>query len=153
MHILALRSYGDYVILLNSIKHADLKQDVKIITSNHLKPLHEALNANFSTNFEFIFKDFGIKNGLMAFFTNKYLTINIITGLSFVLSGYFTFVFSKKILNSFFLAFLTGFIFSFQPFIQSRLYVGHYNLILTFTIPLFLINLFNFFFKNNKWLT
>ena len=72
MHILALRSYGDYVILLNSIKHADLNQDVKIIASNHLKPLHEALNADFSTNFEFIFKDFGIKNGLMAFFTNKY---------------------------------------------------------------------------------
>jgi ADP-heptose:LPS heptosyltransferase len=72
MHILALRSYGDYVILLNSIKHADLNQDVKIIASNHLKPLHEALSADFSTNFEFIFKDFGIKNGLMAFFTNKF---------------------------------------------------------------------------------
>jgi hypothetical protein len=90
-------------------------------------------------------------NIVNLFFANKYLTINIITGLSFVSSGYLTFVFSKKILNSFFLAFLTGFIFSFQPFIQSRLYVGHYNLILTFTIPLFLINLFNFFFKNNKW--
>jgi ADP-heptose:LPS heptosyltransferase len=72
MHILALRSYGDYVILLNSIKHAGIKESIKIVVSNHLKPLHEALNANFSANFEFIFKDFGIKNGLLGFFTNRY---------------------------------------------------------------------------------
>jgi ADP-heptose:LPS heptosyltransferase len=72
MHILALRSYGDYVILLNSIKHADIKQDVTIIASNHLKPLHESLNVNFPNNFIFIFKDLGIKNGLMSFFTIKY---------------------------------------------------------------------------------
>jgi len=72
MHILALRSYGDYVILLNSIKNADIKQDVQIIASNHLKPIHEALNVNFSTNFNFIFKDLGIKNGLLGFFTNKH---------------------------------------------------------------------------------
>jgi len=71
MHILALRSYGDYVILLNSIKHAGIKENIRIVVSNHLKPLHEALNASFSTNFEFIFKDFGIKNGLLGFFTNK----------------------------------------------------------------------------------
>jgi ADP-heptose:LPS heptosyltransferase len=72
MHILALRSYGDYVILLNSIKHAGLKENITIVVSNHLKPLHEALNPNFSKNFEFIFKDFGIKNGLLGFFTNRY---------------------------------------------------------------------------------
>jgi len=72
MYILALRSYGDYVILLNSIKHADLKENVKIVVSSHLKPLHEALNPSFSKNFEFIFKDFGVKNGLMSFFTNRH---------------------------------------------------------------------------------
>ena len=72
MHILALRSYGDYVILLNSIKHADVKENVKIVVSSHLKPLHEALSPNFSKNFEFIFKDFGIKKGLMGFFTNRH---------------------------------------------------------------------------------
>ena len=73
MHILALRSYGDYVILLNSIKHADIKENIIIVVSSHLRPLHEALNANFSSNFEFLFKDFGIKNGLLSFFTNKHL--------------------------------------------------------------------------------
>ena len=72
MHILALRSYGDYVILLNSIKHADVKESVKIVVSSHLKPLHEALSPSFSKNIEFIFKDFGVKNGLMGFFTNRH---------------------------------------------------------------------------------
>ena len=72
MHILALRSYGDYVILLNSIKHADVKVNVKIVVSSHLKPLHEALSVHVPSNFEFIFKDFGIKNGLMGFFTNRH---------------------------------------------------------------------------------
>ena len=73
MHILALRSYGDYVILLNSIKHAGIKENVRIVVSSHLKPLHEALNPSFSKNFEFIFKDFGIKKGLMGFFTNRHV--------------------------------------------------------------------------------
>ena len=72
MHILALRSYGDYVILLNSIKHADVKVNVKIVVSSHLKPLHESLSVHVPSNFEFIFKDFGIKNGLMSFFTNRH---------------------------------------------------------------------------------
>ena len=72
MHILALRSYGDYVILLNSIKHADVKVNVKIVVSSHLKPLHESLSVHVPSNFEFIFKDFGIKNGLMGFFTNRH---------------------------------------------------------------------------------
>ena len=67
MHILALRSYGDYVILLNSIKHAGLKENITIVVSNHLKPLHEALNPNFSKNFEFIFKDFGSSKQMIAF--------------------------------------------------------------------------------------
>ena len=71
MHILALRSYGDYVILLNSIKHAGLKKNVKIVVSSHLKPLHEALSPIFSKNVEFIFKDFGFKKGLKVFFTNR----------------------------------------------------------------------------------
>lgn len=72
MHILALRSYGDYVILLNSIKHADVKENVKIVASSHLKPLHEALHAHVPSNFEFVFMDFGIKNGLMGLFTNRH---------------------------------------------------------------------------------
>jgi len=88
MHILALRSYGDYVILLNSIKHADVKENVKIVVSSHLKPLHESLSTNVPSNFEFIFKDFGIKNGLMGFFTNRhFFSLNSIFEI-FKLSNY-----------------------------------------------------------------
>ena len=88
MHILALRSYGDYVILLNSIKHADVKVNVKIVVSSHLKPLHEALVANIPSNFEFVFKDFGIKKGLMGFFTNRhFFSLNSIFEI-FKLSNY-----------------------------------------------------------------
>jgi ADP-heptose:LPS heptosyltransferase len=72
MYILALRSYGDYVIMLNSIKHADIKKNIKLIVSNHLQPLHQSLNIHYSNNFEFIFKDFGIKKGLLSFFTNRH---------------------------------------------------------------------------------
>jgi len=72
MYILALRSYGDYVILLNSIKHAGIKENIKIVVSSHLRPLHEALCDNAPSNFEFIFKDFGINKGLMGFFTNRH---------------------------------------------------------------------------------
>lgn len=88
MHILALRSYGDYVILLNSIKHADVKVNVKIVVSSHLKPLHESLSVHVPSNFEFIFKDFGIKNGLMGFFTNRhFFSLNSIFEI-FKLSNY-----------------------------------------------------------------
>ncbi len=77
MYILALRSYGDYVIMLNSIKHAGIKKNITIIVSKHLEPLHDSLNTQFSNNFKFIFKDFGIKKGLLSFFTNRYLfTLN-----------------------------------------------------------------------------
>ena len=72
MYILALRSYGDYVIMLNSIKHAGIKKNITIIVSKHLQPLHESLNSQYSNNFKFIFKDFGIKKGLLSFFTNRH---------------------------------------------------------------------------------
>jgi len=72
MYILALRSYGDYVIMLNSIKDAGIKKNITIIVSKHLQPLHESLNSQYSNNFKFIFKDFGIKKGLLSFFTNRY---------------------------------------------------------------------------------
>lgn len=72
MYILALRSYGDYVIMLNSIKHTVIKKNITIIVSKHLQPLHESLNSQYSNNFKFIFKDFGIKKGLLSFFTNRH---------------------------------------------------------------------------------
>ncbi len=82
MLVLVLRSYGDYIILLNSIRHSALSERMKIITSKHLEPLHEAIGFSFSNNFEFIFKDFGIKKGILRYFTNKYfLSFNTILEL------------------------------------------------------------------------
>jgi len=82
MYILALRSYGDYIIMLNSIKHASIKENVTIIVSKHLEPLHNALNTHFSNNFEFIFKDFGIQHGLLSYFTNRhFFSLNTIQEL------------------------------------------------------------------------
>ena len=82
MYILALRSYGDYVIMLHSIKHAGIKKNIIIIVSKHLQPLHESLNSQYSNNFKFIFKDFGIKKGLLSFFTNRhFFSLNTILEL------------------------------------------------------------------------
>lgn len=79
MNVLVLRSYGDYIILLNSIKHSTISERIKIITSNHLETLHEAIGYNFSNNFEFIFIDFRIKKGIFRYFTNKFfLSFNTI---------------------------------------------------------------------------
>jgi ADP-heptose:LPS heptosyltransferase len=58
--------------MLNSIKHAGIKKNITIIVSKHLQPLHESLNYQYSNNFKFIFKDFGIKKGLLSFFTNRH---------------------------------------------------------------------------------
>jgi len=69
--ILVLRSYGDYVILLNAVKVTSLKEEVELYVSIHLHELHKALRLNFPQNFTFHFIDLGIKKGLLSFFTNK----------------------------------------------------------------------------------
>lgn len=78
MNLLVLRSYGDYIILLNSISKSDLTNPITITVSSHLKPLHDSLHLKLPANFTFTFVDFKIKNGLLSVFTNKYaLSINI----------------------------------------------------------------------------
>jgi len=72
MNILALRSFGDYVILLNSISKSKSTEPVSIIASLHLKKLHESLSIKCPSNFIFIFEDFKIKNGILNLFTNKH---------------------------------------------------------------------------------
>lgn len=77
MNLLVLRSYGDYIILLNSISKSDLTNPITITVSSHLKPLHDSLHLKLPANFTFTFVDFKIKNGLLSVFTNKYaLSIN-----------------------------------------------------------------------------
>ncbi len=72
MNILALRSFGDYVILLNSISKSKSTEPVSIIASLHLKELHESLAIKCPSNFIFIFEDFKIQNGILNLLTNKH---------------------------------------------------------------------------------
>ena len=44
--IVALRSYGDYVVLLSSIITSSSLHNYKIYASEHLKKLHEAIFQN-----------------------------------------------------------------------------------------------------------
>lgn len=72
--LIALRSFGDFVVLMHAIKQSQSNRKINIIVSNHLKPLWEALDhSNINANIEFEFVDFGIRKGLLSFFTNKYL--------------------------------------------------------------------------------
>ena len=72
MNVLVLRSYGDYIVLLNAIKYSTQSQSIKIIVSKHLKPLHEALHLDLPNNYTFEFINLNIQRGLLGIFTNKY---------------------------------------------------------------------------------
>lgn len=72
MNILVLRSYGDYVILLNSLRNTTIKQPIHLIVSNHLQLLHEALELDLPINIHISFANFKIQNGILSFFTNKH---------------------------------------------------------------------------------
>lgn len=72
MNILVLRSYGDYVILLNSLRNTTIKKPIHLIVSSHLQLLHEALKFDFPTNIHISFANFKIQNGILSLFTNKH---------------------------------------------------------------------------------
>jgi ADP-heptose:LPS heptosyltransferase len=72
MNILVLRSYGDYVILLNSLRNTTIKQPIHLIVSNHLQLLHEALDLDLPINIHIRFANFKIQNAILSFFTNKH---------------------------------------------------------------------------------
>jgi ADP-heptose:LPS heptosyltransferase len=73
MNFLILRSYGDFVILLTSIKSSNNNEVKKIYVSNHLKNLYNSLSTNLNSKFNFIFIDFNIQTGILPLLTNKYL--------------------------------------------------------------------------------
>ena len=72
MNIVVLRSYGDYVLLLNSLRNTTIKQPIHLIVSNHLQLLHEALELDLPINIHISFANFKIQNGILSFFTNKH---------------------------------------------------------------------------------
>jgi hypothetical protein len=72
MNFLILRSYGDFMILLSSLKSSN-NNDVKYLyISKHLKNLYNSLSIKSKTNFHFNFIDFNIKPGILPLFTNKF---------------------------------------------------------------------------------
>lgn len=76
MNILVLRSYGDYIILLNSIQKSTLRQPIKLVVSKHLQLLHEAVAPQIPVNFKIEFIDFKIQKGILSIFTNKFFFSN-----------------------------------------------------------------------------
>jgi ADP-heptose:LPS heptosyltransferase len=121
MNILVLRSYGDYVILLNSLRNTTIKQPINLIVSNHLQLLHEALQLDFPINIHISFANFKIQNGILSFFTNKHFlslgTIEELTSLRQYFinqknENYFIEHSQKIILLQFFLAVKLKFIYS-----------------------------------------
>ena len=73
-YILALRSYGDFVILLNHLVHLESKKSIKVLASLHLKPLYDALNDTIDfTGINIVFIDLHIKNSLLNIFSNQYI--------------------------------------------------------------------------------
>ncbi len=68
-NVIALRSYGDYVILLNSIKNVS-NINITVYASKHLEALHNAIYKQAISNINFVFLDLGVKNGIFPFFTN-----------------------------------------------------------------------------------
>jgi hypothetical protein len=91
-----------------------------------------------------------------VFIGNPYLSCNLILWLSFVLSGLGAFLLARRYVDSFILCFLVGFVFSFSPYKTSHL-LEHYHLLLTATVPIFIILLLRVFpegkvnLKSMKW--
>ncbi len=70
--VVALRSYGDYVILLSSIMTSSSLHNYKIYASEHLKELHDVLFQHNKIELDIEFINFGIKVGIFPLFTNKH---------------------------------------------------------------------------------
>ena len=69
-----LRAYGDFVIAVRSAMLSTNPSSVKLIASNHLYPLFEAVSSVIDTSrLDISFEDFGIHLGQLNLFTNRYL--------------------------------------------------------------------------------
>lgn len=69
-----LRAYGDFVIAIRSAMLSSNPAGIKIIASNHLYPLFEAISSILDTSqLDISFEDFGIDLGQLNLFTNRNL--------------------------------------------------------------------------------
>ncbi|HWZ21520.1 MAG TPA: hypothetical protein VNW06_02635, partial [Cytophagaceae bacterium] len=83
--------------------------------------------------------------GIFAlFFNNNFLALNMFLLASFILSAYGAYLLAKRYIENNVLCFLCGFIFSFSTYKTMHL-LGHYHLMLTATIPFFILCFLNGF--------
>ncbi len=69
-----LRAYGDFVIAIRSALLSANPMSIKLIASNHLYPLYEAISSVIDTSqLDISFEDFGIHLGQLNLFTNRHL--------------------------------------------------------------------------------
>lgn len=69
-----LRAYGDFVIAIRSVLLSPQPSAIKLVASNHLYPLFEAISLTMDTSqIQIDFEDFGIQQGQLNLFTNRYL--------------------------------------------------------------------------------
>lgn len=69
---------------------------------------------------------------------NEMLALNLVLGLEYVLSGLGAWLLVRRWVQQPVLAWLAGFIFAFSPYKMLRL-IGHYDLLLTATVPFFVL--------------
>ena len=69
-----------------------------------------------------------------SLFSNQLLGVNLFIILSFVVSGVGAYILANQFFKNKLYAFVCGFIFAFSSYKTARL-LGHYNLLLTATIP------------------
>ena len=69
-----LRAYGDFVIAIRSVLLSPQPSSIQLVASNHLYPLFEAISLTMDTSqIQIDFEDFGIQQGQLNLFTNRYL--------------------------------------------------------------------------------
>jgi hypothetical protein len=84
-------------------------------------------------------------------FSNDIVAVNAVLLLSFVLSAIGAFYLSRKLVPNNLLALTTGLIFAFSPYKMAHL-LEHYHLMLTATIPFFVLSFLKAFrFEPGRW--
>ena len=86
---------------------------------------------------------------LGLFFDNIILSNNIYIFLNFIFSAIGAYLLSKKYFQNLLIPFIIGFIFAYSPYKMVRL-LEHHNLVLTGTIPFYIISFMNIFDFNKK---
>ncbi len=82
-------------------------------------------------------------------FNNLFLALNIMTFMQFVLSGIGALLLSQRIFKNYTWGLIVGFVFTFSTYKTMHL-LGHYHLMLTATIPFYIMTLMDSFAFSEK---